>query len=275
MADYERKNMNTSFTFRKGSLVFYLVLFFFAGGYLLFLSSSTWMPASLSASLQTPLGEDTEWAGRSFRIVRWDYCEEMEMMEVEMNVQNDSFDGINQYVFQAAVRSGGSPVVETVIGEPDWIILQIKEIPRSFGELSLRVDLPQATAEAETDTLKLYTNVNDVNRVSSIKKKDREGYLCGKVMLQIEEYKKQIEEKQDRMEALAAQSVEMQEEIGRLQKDTGYLTEEQKQETDSRITEIEGDIKGNMEETEKLQQEISELEERIRLAEKQIQDMEK
>lgn len=252
-------------------MVFYLVLFFFAGGYLVFFSSSAWMPASLSASLQTVLGEDTEWAGRSFRIIRWDYCEEMEMMEVELDVRNDTFDGVDQYVLHAAARSGGSPVVETVIVDPDWIVLQIKEVPGNFGELSLRVDLPQGTEE--TGTLKLYTNVNDVNKVGSIKKKDREGYQRGRIMLQIEEYKGQIREKQHRMEALAKQSGQMQEEVRRLREDTGYLTEEQKQETDSRILEIEGTIKGNTEETGKLQQEISELEERIGLAEKQIQDM--
>lgn len=264
MSVYERKK-------RKGSMVFYLVLFFFAGGYLLFFSSNVWMPVSLSASLQTALGEDTEWNGRFFRIVRWDYCEDLEMMEVEMDVRNDSFDGINKYDFHAADRRGGSPVVETVIGEPDWIVLQIKNVSGNFGELSLRVDLPEKTEEAET--LKLYTNMNDVNRVSSIEKKDRKGYQRGRVMLQIEEYKKQIREKQDRMKELAEQSGQMQEEIRRLQEDNAYLTEEQKQEADSRIQEIEGNRKGNTEETEKLRQEISELVERIQLAEKQITDM--
>lgn len=271
MAFSKRRQGDTPFSMRQGGLVFYLIIFFFAGGYLVFFSSSTWMPASLSASLQTVPGEDMEWAGRTFRIARWDYCEEMEMMEVELDVRNDTFDGTDHYIFHAAARSGGSLAVETVIGEPDWIILQIKEVPGNFGELSLRVDLPQGTEE--TGTLKLYTNVNDVNRVASIEKKDREGYRRGRAMLQIEDYKKQIGEKQDRMAALAKQSGQMQEEIERLQEDTGYLTEEQKQETGSRILEIEKNIKGNTEETEKLRQEAGELEERIRLAEKQIQDM--
>ena len=259
---------------RKGSLAFYLVLFFFAGGYLLFFSSRAWMPASLSASLQTALGEEVEWAGRSIKIIRWDYCEETERMEVELELCNDTFDGVDQYRFHAAVRGGsGSPVVETVIGDPDWIILQIRDVPGSFGEISLRMDLPQEQEGVET--LKLYTNVNAVNRVSSLEKKDRTGYRKEKVLLLIEGYRKEIQEKQDSIKTLENQDREMQEEIGRLQKDTGYLTEEQKQEAEDRIMEIEGDRKGKAGEVGKLQREIRELEERIRLAEKQAADLEK
>lgn len=272
MGAKKKKQGNLFYIRKKGSLAFYLVLFFFAGGYLLFFSSSMWMPASLSASLQTTLGDEMEWNGRFFRIVRWDYCEDLEMMEVEMDVRNDSFDGINKYEFHAVARNGGSPVVETVIGEPDWIILQIKDVSGDFGELSLRVNLPKGTEE---EMLKLYTNVNDVNRVSSIEKKDKKGYQCGRVMLQMEGYHKKIREKQARIKDLENQDRQMQEEIGRLQEDTGYLTEEQKQEAASRVMEIEGNRKGNTEETEKLRQEIRELEERIRLAEKQIRDLEK
>lgn len=258
---------------RKGSLAFYVVLFFFAGGYLLFFSSRVWMPASLSASLQTALGEEVEWAGRSLKVIRWDYCEETERMEVELELRNDTFDGVDQYRFHAAVRGSGSPVVETVIGDPDWIILQIRDVPGSFGEISLRMDLPQEQEGVET--LKLYTNINAVNRVSRLDKKDRTGYRKERILFLIEGYRKEIREKQGSIKILENQDRQMQEEIGRLQEDTGYLTEEQKQEAESRVMEIEGNRKGNTEETEKLRQEIRELEERIRLAEKQIRDLEK
>lgn len=258
---------------RKGSLAFYVVLFFFAGGYLLFFSSRAWMPASLSASLQTALGEEVEWAGRSIKIIRWDYCEETERMEVELELCNDTFDGVDQYRFHAAVRGSGSPVVETVIGDPDWIILQIQDVPGSFGEISLRMDLPQEQEGVET--LKLYTNVNAVNRVSSLGKKDRTGYRKERILSMVEGYRKEIREKQGSIKILENQDREMQEEIGRLQKDTGYLTEEQKQEAEDRIMEIEGDRKGKAGEVGKLQQEVRELEERIRLAEKQAADLEK
>ncbi len=271
MGAKKKKQGNLFYIRKKGSLAFYLVLFFFAGGYLLFFSSHVWMPASLSASLQTALGEEVQWAGRTLKVIRWDYCEETERMEVELELRNDTFDGVDQYRFHAAVRGSGKPVVETVIGDPDWIILQIQDVPGSFGELSLRMDLPQEQEGVET--LKLYTNVNAVNRVSRLEKKDRTGYQKERALFLIEGYRKEIQEKQDSIKALENQDRKMQEEIGRLQKDTGYQTKEQMQETESRIMEIEGDRKGKAGEREKLQQEIRELEERIQLTEKQVADL--
>lgn len=266
MASYEMKK-------KKGNLPLFLLVFFFAGGYLFFFSSTVWMPASSSATLLTPLAEDTQWEDRTFQIVRWDYCEKTGTMEVELDVQNNAYDGIDKYLYSAKDRKNSDLTVETVIQEPDWIVLQIKKIKKNFGEMSLRIDMPAEKKEA--DTLHLYTNMNDVTRVDTLKTKDRAGYQRGRFEIQIENYQKTIAGKEKQILSLGKEKEQMQEEINRLQKKTAYQTEEQKEETDTQIKDIQGNIATKEEEIQKLQTESEELKERIVLANKQIEEIQK
>lgn len=263
MAKYEFKK-------KKGNLKFYLILFLIAGGYLFFFSSLTWMPAGTNSEMLTPLGEEQEWAERTIEIVRWDYSESQELMEIEMDIKNNTFDGVNCYTYSAIDRAGDTLTVQKIIEEPDWVVVQIKGVTSSFGEVSFRIDIPE---KKEIDTLRLYTNKNSVRGVNKLEIKDRNGYRKGRFELQIAEYKKEIQQKEKQMNTIVSQNEQMQLEIERLQNESQYQTEEQKEETNARITEITGKMTSNQEETENLQKDIEECRKRIALAEKQIVEL--
>lgn len=256
---------------KKGSAIFFFTISLFIGGYMFFFSSTLWMPAGSAASLLTPIGEDTSWEERTFQIIRWDYCEKTRVMEVEMDVHNNSYDGINTYAYSAVDRNSDKLTVEKIIEEPDWIILQIKGISERFSEMSLRVGMDREGSEA--DMLKLYTNVNAVNKVESITKQDRNGYRTLRFETQMAAYEKEIDKKEKQISQLTKQMEQMQGEIERLQSDLDYQTEEQKEETDTQIKEIEGNKTSSSEEIEKLQQEIRELTDRISLIKKQMAEV--
>lgn len=256
---------------KKGNYKFLLILFLIAGGYAFFFTSTSWMPSGAAATLLTPLGQEQTWEERTFQIIRWEYSESQQLMEIEMDIRNQSFDGVNIYQYSAVDRAGDNLSVTTVIEEPDWAVLQIQGISSSFGEISIRVAIP---GKDELSPLRLYTNVNDVKKVERLTKKDRTGYRRGRFEQQIETYRKEIQKKEKRIQTLTFQNEQMQLEISRLQGDISYQTEEQKEETESRVNEIAENQTSNQEEMEKLQAQIEELQERIQLIEKQIAEWE-
>ena len=166
--------MNTiNFKKNKESIRFFIIIFFFVGGYAFFFSSMYWMPASVDASYLTKVGIENTWNNRHITITRWDYSEEQGVMEVELSVENKSYDGKNTYDFSAVDLRGRKLTIDTQVTDTDWIVLQIKDIPNKWSDISLRMEV----AGEDKERLKLYTNINDVNKVKRIKSLNRIGYL--------------------------------------------------------------------------------------------------
>ncbi len=255
---------------KKGNLHFFLILFIFIGGYLFFFTSNSWMPAGSSANALTPTGQENEWNGRTVSVIRWDYCENSGMMEVELAIRNTSYDGQNTYEYSALEKQGKNLSVKTVLEEADWVILQIADLPRRWSEISLRMDMKE---DAESlGLLKLYTNVNDVHCVDRIVKKDRDGYLKARFETQIAAYKSAIESLQGEIQNLEKEMQEINSEIARLQESRQYQTEEQQTATDRAITEAESKYKSAETEISGKQAEIAEMNERITLTQKQMEE---
>ena len=75
----------------------FLVLVVILAGYAVFFTSHQWMPKSANGSLLTPLNEPVTYEGREFTIRRWDYCESEQTMEIELDIANSTFDGLDSY----------------------------------------------------------------------------------------------------------------------------------------------------------------------------------
>ena len=116
--------MNTiNFKKNKESIRFFIIIFFFVGGYAFFFSSMYWMPASVDASYLTKVGIENTWNNRHITITRWDYSEEQGVMEVELSVENKSYDGKNTYDFSAVDLRGRKLTIDTQVTDTDWIVL--------------------------------------------------------------------------------------------------------------------------------------------------------
>lgn len=259
-----------SFYQKKGNLRFILILFVFTGGYLFFFTSNAWMPAGSSANALTQLGQESEWNGRTVSVTRWDYCENSGTMEVELDIRNTSYDGQNTYEYSALEKMGGKLPVSVILEEADWVILQITDLPKRWSEVSLRMDM---TEHAESmGLLKLYTNVNDVSRVNSIEKRDREGYRMVRFETQIQTYQNMIGSLQAEIQDLESEKHEISRETERLQEGRQYQTLEQQRATDQAVAEAESKYKGAEAEIAEKQAKITEMNERIALTRKQMEE---
>lgn len=256
----------------KSSISFILVVFLFIGGYTFFFTSRYWMPVGSDAERLTKLNVVNAWDDdREVTIIRWDYCEKSSSMEVELDIKNLSFDGNNTYDFSAVESINGKMKVETVLEEADWVIIRLTELPKRWSEISLRID-KQEPDEDDT-TLKVYTNVNDVNRVEQIIDKDINGYRKGRFEMQLAAYQKQISDVENEIQSKTEYIEEIQGEIARLETEKQYQTEEQKAETDKLIADANSRMASEQEAIVKLQDEIVEVNERIAMLQRQMEEV--
>lgn len=258
---------NYEITKRKGNLALFGIVFFFVAGYIFFFSSTMWMPSNLAASLQTPLKENVQWGERTLQIRRWDYCETEQVMEVEIDMDNKSFDGKNHYQYSAINRNNDQLKVVKMIEDSDWIVLRIENVTDNFGEISLRMDM---MGEPDDNTLKLYTNVNAVKRVKNLEKRDRKGYQLLRLQRDTESYQKEISTLEKKKKSLLEKNQRMQDEINHLQSEESYLTEEMKAEQTDKINEIQSEISANQDEIQSYDLQLKEKRERIELIKKQM-----
>lgn len=252
---------------KKGNFFLFLAVTIILGGYALFFTSNTWMPEK-KAELVTALGKGQSYQNRTFCVERWDYCEEAGVMEVELGVENDAYDGVNTYRYEAADRTGEELTVETVLEERDWIILQIRGLSEDFREVSLRISLPE---DEGMDPLRLYTNVNEVNRVEALAVKDRQTYLINRLSREIESCEKTRKKNEKKIGKLQKKNEEIQAEMERLTAELDWQTQSEQEDTQAEITEMEIQISSNEEKAAELTAANEELDQRILLKQKQIE----
>lgn len=255
-----------------GKMYFYFLIAFFVLGYIFFFSSNRWMPVTSSANAYTPLGQEIVWNGKKVSVIRWDYCENSRKMEVELDIRNTAFDGQNTYDFSVVVRGGGEATVDPVIEEADWIIVQINDVPERWSEILLSVDQENYN-DTTSGVLKLFTNVNDVNRVNRIKKKDWNGYRRNRFETQIVSYQQQIKVNMKEIEKLQKEKQHIFTEITRLSNAKKYQTQEEQEETDQSITDAQKEAAGKDASVMQLQEENEELKEKIDLQQKQMEEV--
>lgn len=244
-----------------GNRPFYLFFLIFFGGYLIFFTSPFWMMDMGGAARQkTELHEEILWNDREVSLLRWDYAPEQGAMEIELSVTNRRFDGVNAYSYDALERSGKRLTVEKVIEEPDWVILQIKDVPKRFAEISLRMEMPE---DESAGMIRLYTNRDAVRRVGSIQKKSRDNYMVSRLQEEIEGYEAQIATCRDAIQEEEEGIQNMEAEIKRLESELDFQTEEEKANTGQLIKEASGRIEDAREAIAGYEEQIGEYEERI------------
>jgi hypothetical protein len=247
-------------------LYFGIIIFLFIAGYTFFFTSSYWMPQSSDAKAFTHLGEAQEWEAREVSVIRWDYSEEQELMEVELDITNKAYDGINKYKYSAITKSGEQLEVKAVVEEDNWVILHLSNVPERFREISLRMDMD----DYSDDTLKLYTNVNKVSKVSKIEEKSVQEYK----LLKLENQKKLCEKEIKALEKKISDSnnkvKNIESEIERLEGLKAYQTSKEQENTDYAINEANSQIEIEKGLVEDYGSQIQEFREKIKILDEEI-----
>lgn len=243
------------------------------GGYAAFFTSPFWLPYSGNYSF-TPLGSSIEFADhRTLTLCRWDYSPKQNLMEVELELDNPNFDGLDQYLCDVVIRTGSGEQkgrVKTIIAQDDFFVLHIVDVPKNFTELSLRV---QVNSETVTGTAKIFSNKDEIRQVAGIAAKTKSEYLKDRVLALTEEYQQQIQILQETNEELSAKIENIQTKNAQLEEDKKYLTDQDIEKTNQRISSNESQIKSAREQILVNESTISEYQLKIQKANEKVNDI--
>lgn len=253
----------------KGNIQFIVPVTIILFGYIFFFTSNYWMPIGSNVSYFTKPGYKQEWNNREITLIRWDYCEQDQSMEIELDIQNNSFDGINKYIVSATDMNEGYIDIAKVVEEPDWIIVKLSNVPKRWSEISLRLMMN----EEDEDPCKVYTNIKKVKHVKTLGQKDITGYRINRFNLEIENYQNEIKNIEEEKDKINKSTQNITEEINRLLEQEKFQTDQQKEETDSVINNARSQINSNNETIQGLEVKIAEINRRIEKTKEKIKEL--
>ena len=189
-----------------GFLVVSFLLIFFLGYAVFFLSP--YYLSGVGKLNYTPLREPVVLEYRDIQILSWSYCKDQKRMEVELQIDDHSFDGRNTYSFSAAFRpSNASVEITTVLEEPNYVVIEIDNIPRRWREISLRMRVE----DAGTEEIRLYSNIEQIAQVDSIEPLTQLEYHVRRIERNIEKKKESIEANDEEPQERTDNTVNIQE----------------------------------------------------------------
>lgn len=202
-------------------LVTFLAIFFF--GYLLFFTSKLWLPSSYNDVTVSPIGQEIEVQNRNICIDKWAYDPESREMEIILEIENLSSDGIYDYAFSLFDRGQGKQKIHLAVKTDDFLVLRAT-LSRRWSELSLRINAKDETSELET--MKFYTTKASVQTTNHLKVKTAEDYRIEICDIRIRKMHELIAEKEAEIKELTKTMSHAQEAAEKLIKKSELKTEQ-------------------------------------------------
>ncbi len=238
------------------------LLILLIAGYLFFLTSKLWLPDMKELISATPYFEKQLFDNYSIYLTKWEYAESQQKMEVIVEVETT--DLLNQPLeCEAVERTVGALQTEIVLNDREFFVIQISDVPKNWKEISLHLK------NAEGDFLGLYTNVDEIQRVEQIEKKDTVGYQAERIQGQIDYDTYRIEKKRDEITKLTAENRELKSGIEEMRAKK-YPTKEEADNVAVLIEKAEEKCISNENALKKKNKEIEELEDRTEELQKQL-----
>jgi hypothetical protein len=261
-------NLLNSKQFKNSILIMFIVIF--VGGYTIFFTSPLYMPTDFSEYKITELNKPQQLDNNhSFTISRWQYSEEQQRMEIELDIQNTAYDGIKSYTYNVRTDPSSRTTVTRIIEDSSLVILQIDNVSSNFKILSLQISLPNDN----DNILKLYTNPKSVEQADNIQ-------ILSRMEYQIQRLQRNIVSYQDTISQLENEIATKKVKISNIEAQNKELTESRFYKTNAEIQQIDTQIQDNVSliETEQkaiqeMNAEILEYQNKITLIQEQIADL--
>jgi len=183
---------------RNNSIIFFLVIFL--GGYFLLFTSKSWLDNGNTIKNYTALNTVETIDNRDLKLTKWNYCESTGEMEIEIEINNKTYDGVNEFVFGCNDRKGKNYKVDTIIISPTITVVQIHDVnAKKLSEIRLTMQVNYGDHKS-TDIAKFYTNIDQVDKVDEIiTYNSLDEYYIAKLDKYIADYTKQISDLNDKI----------------------------------------------------------------------------
>lgn len=191
-------------------------VFFFTSGYL-------FKDTSVATPLDSPItfSEDT----RSVTLLEADYSPSQETMEIKIQLTNKTFDGIDDYYFEADVLRGNKNTlkVKQVVHTEILTVIQISGVKPRYRELTLYL-APKLKNVAQKNLYALVVNNKNCKSTSHIEAKTLTEYLVDRLKLTISRLTKEFDANTAKIKANTTLIQKMSSKNTELEKSKMYLT---------------------------------------------------
>ena len=243
----------------------YIIIYFFIVGYAFFLSTTYWYEDAKDVVAATKINTIKSWEKREVQLIDWKYSKKQNIMEIQIAVDNKSYDGIDTYNITALEKSKGYLDVEKIVEEDGFYVIRITDLPKKWSEISLRIDTPDGA-----DSLcKFYTNKFDVETVDTIKDLTYNEYMIARLDSLISAYNDEIEKLQKDIEEQKELITNCNNDIEKYREEEKFQTDKEIEETERIISDAQNTISSANTQIESDNADIAEYQERISLTEKQ------
>ncbi len=225
-----------------------------------------------SGSKLTPLGVKQTWGERTVTVARWEYAEAQKIMEVELTIENPTYDGRDQYIYSAVDRHQSQLQVDVVVSDPTFVVLQIEGVKNNFRDLSLRMELPN---DESLGALKLYTNYGQVSKVEELAKKSELDYYIDHIMDENDGLSAQVRDLDKQISDLDMKVQNIHDTNTSLEESKRYKTTKAAQEVDEKIRQNENEAARIQEEINALMADREETLNQIKINKAHIEDLRK
>lgn len=248
---------------------FYIIFFsIFIFGNAIFFLSKLFLPSS-GGEYFTPPGDVVNIYGHTFTLYRWDYCENTNTMEVELDVENNDFDGHDTYQFSAITSDNKSLDINLIVEESDYIVLQIKGVPKDTN-VALQI-----SSEALNDYVKIFGNTYESRKVDILTIKTKNAYLIDRANVEIDGFKSDIKTKNDEIKTLETKISNIDIANQKLREEMKFMTADEAAAAEDKINNNNAKKQQYIEEIENKNRDIVELNYKILFTEEKIEKLQK
>lgn len=247
----------------------------FIAGYTLFFSSSLWLPKTYTGVTVTPVGETISQNDRNITVDRWVYSPGERTMEIILEIENNSIDGIEAYSYQGRTASGQIKT-EAILNEGDIAVIHMTGIKKSWTEVSLTISASSDNSEEDISLFKpitIYMNDKVAEEVETIPILKGNDYKKLAYESKIEGFNSLIDSLNAEIEEIDNQIANIDERNKELEERLSGQTEKEKEETSSVITSLYYQKEALLREKENKVNEVGELKEKIDLQKKILEEL--
>lgn len=246
-----RKTLFRKLKRKKDNILILLFMCILLGGYAIFFASPYYM-LDVSSAKVTPLNEINKLENtREVQLLSWIYSVDQKTMEIELQINNTSFDGRDTYDFVALFRPSNQDVeIVKVIEETNYVVVQLKNVPKKWKQISLRIFV----SDNPNNQLRLYSNIEDIEKVDHIEVLSRIDYHLRRIQRNIQTLDIELKKLSEDIQLLQEKIINIKKANIKLEDDKKYQTIEEIERTNAQILENEKIIQDTQKEIKKFEE---------------------
>lgn len=248
-----------------------VLLCILAGGYFLFFTSKIWMPNNETLIEPTPLYARQVMDRHEVYLSQWAYSVKDRAMEVIIEIEAKDLvsEGIE---FEAVDRTAGKLPIKAVTEHADYLVLRITDVPEKWKEISIRLWEKEQRKEQGKKMLRLYTNIEKVDKVAKLPEKEAIDYDIDRLKAQITYDEYRISEHQEKIDELTEENIKLEKRVKELET-ANYPSEEEAEKARKTVENAESKIVSNENTVNEKTKMIEELKNRSKELQKQIDQL--